>query len=199
MHFPVRLRVFLLTACLGLLWGAPGATYAAAAIEPQKQEVKKKKKREKTVLGWIEPIILYPTKAKFDAKLDTGAKTSSIDAQHIERFQDINGKEWVRFGIESPNGKRHLVERPVKRWVRIKMKRGGYMQRPVVEIGVCIAGHYIESEVNLTRRFHFNYPILIGRNMLRKRIVVDASKRHSSTPSCKDSRKAFLKKKQKKR
>nr|WP_232224186.1 RimK/LysX family protein [Mastigocladopsis repens] len=32
----------------------------------------------------------------------------------------------------------------------------------------CIAGRWIEEEVNLAERDNFNYPVLIGRNMLKR-------------------------------
>ncbi len=152
--------------------------------EDTTKKKKKKKKHEKSTLGWIEDVIAHPGGIPFVAKLDSGAKTSSIDALHIERFFDNNEKQWVRFTVENAFGTRKTIERPVKRWVRIKKKGGGYTQRAVVIMDICIDGHYITHEMNLAKRTNFNYPVLIGRNMLAKHIVIDSSKRRTSKPRC---------------
>jgi hypothetical protein len=50
---------------------------------------------------------------------------------------------------------------------------------------LCVAGQWIEEEVNLADRDDFNYPVLIGRNLLQKGgLVVDSSKTFTADPSC---------------
>jgi len=50
---------------------------------------------------------------------------------------------------------------------------------------LCVAGRWIEEEVNLAERDDFNYPVLIGRNMLKKGgLVVDSSKTFTADSSC---------------
>jgi hypothetical protein len=50
------------------------------------------------VLGEIEKITVDAIKESFDARVDTGAAISSINARDIEQFER-NGKNWVRFRI----------------------------------------------------------------------------------------------------
>jgi hypothetical protein len=50
------------------------------------------------VLGEIEKITVDAIKESFDARVDTGAAISSINARDIEQFER-NGKDWVRFRI----------------------------------------------------------------------------------------------------
>lgn len=137
-----------------------------------------------SVLGWVEESIVYPGGINFSAKLDTGAKTSSIDAMNIERFKDLDGQEWVRFTLQNSKGKKQTLEKPVLKWVRIKQKGGGFVQRPVVDMALCLGTHYIEGKMNLAKRDNFIYQVLVGRNMLSNNIIVDSGMRHTSKPSC---------------
>lgn len=140
-----------------------------------------------SVLGWVEDSIIYPSGIHFSAKLDSGAKTSSIDALNIERFKDLDGKEWVRFTIQNKDGDKKTLEKPVLKWVRIKQKGGGFIQRPVVDMAVCLGSHYIEGKMNLAKRDNFNYQVLVGRNMLANHILVDSGMRRSEKPKCENT------------
>ena len=50
----------------------------------------------KMILGWLETTQLMTSGMRIKTKLDVGAKTSSMQAINIERFQK-DGKPWVRF------------------------------------------------------------------------------------------------------
>jgi hypothetical protein len=156
----------------------------ALAKEAEKTEEPTQAPLSLSVLGWVEDIIIYPSGLQFSAKLDTGAKTSSIDASNIERFQDLDNKEWVRFTIQNSDGDRKTLEKRVEKWVRIKQKGGGFVQRPVIKMSLCVGNNLIEGKMNISKRDEFNYPVLIGRNMLSKNILVDSSMRRTSKPAC---------------
>lgn len=69
--------------------------------------------------------------------------------------------------------------------VLIKKKEGGLQRRPVVTMTFCIAGRLIKDEVNLSDRGHFNYEVLVGRNMLTSgNLIIDASKAFTARPNC---------------
>ena len=109
------------------------------------------------------------------AKLDTGARTSSLHAIGMERFQR-GGAEMVRFEIHPEQRSRATrvdVEAAVtdERWVR---NSGGYRElRPVVETSVRIGEEVWTIELTLTRRDEMGFRMLLGRQALRKRAVVD--------------------------
>ena len=53
---------------------------------------------EKTMVGWIEKVRIYPGNFLVHAKLDSGAEYSSLDAANLTQF-DRDGKPWVRFDL----------------------------------------------------------------------------------------------------
>ena len=69
----------------------------------------------KMVMGWLETVFLRPLNLHATAKLDTGAKTSSVHASKIEHFTR-DGKAWVRFEFVASKGADAIkIERPLVR------------------------------------------------------------------------------------
>lgn len=124
--------------------------------------------------GWLESIILLPGGLKLRAKLDTGAKTSSLHAVDIERFTR-DGEDWVRFRTIDPHENKSVMpfEMPLVRDVRIKRHKRPAQERPVVEMSFCLDAEIYTTEFSLIDRGKFNYPVLLGRRVLQKGILVD--------------------------
>lgn len=139
------------------------------------------------VLGWLEGAYLQPWGVRVRAKLDTGAKTSSIHAEKIETFEN-DGKEWVRFHF--PYGRREgfangfMIEKPFRRQARVKEHVGDNTVRYVVEIDICVSGDIFPVEVSLADRSNFNYPLILGRRALSGRFIIDPDKSFVGSRSC---------------
>ena len=146
---------------------------------------------KRIIVGGVENVRIVELDTVISAKLDTGAKTSSINARIIEQTD-----EYVVFAIiskdkETDNAK---LKKKIERIVRIKKKNSNddadndnseTIRRPVVLMKFCIAGQLIEGEVNLANRSNLNHDLLIGRNMLEKgQLVVDVSKAFTTNPNC---------------
>lgn len=137
--------------------------------------------------GWIEHVHIADAKTHLPAKLDSGATMSSIRAVVTEIAPDGQGEKIVHFTMETPDGEIIEMERPLIRTVRIKSKPGAPGQeRPVVTMTFCIAGREMTDEVTLAPRPNFEYPVLIGRNMLRSGdIVINPGRRFiAPSPPC---------------
>lgn len=131
--------------------------------------------REKVIMGWLESVFLRPWNLRLTAKLDTGAKTSALHADKIERF-NRDGKDWVRFTLEGEHDDRVIVvERPLQRTVYIKERQKHASKRDVVTVTVCKNGREYETEFTLVDRSNFNYPLLLGRSFLSGVALVDSS------------------------
>lgn len=134
---------------------------------------------EKQVVGEIEQVHLSPLDLLFNARIDTGATTSSFDARNIQRFER-DGSRWVRFDTAHPEtGEDVTFERPVVRRVRVSQAiSDDFERRPVVEFRFTLGGISHTAEFTLSDRSHLEFPVLIGRNILRDQMVVDVSKQN---------------------
>lgn len=152
-------------------------------IAPQRSAGKKIENRH-TVTGWVERVKVGADETKMKARIDTGAETSSIDAEVIKVFKR-KGQRRVLFYLDSDDGSKLLFESKLVRFVKIKAKNGKFIRRPVVFMQVCLGGLMIKGEVNLAERGHMNYPMLIGRNMMEDRFIVNPSETYMTEPNCK--------------
>ncbi len=130
----------------------------------------------KLLVGEVEFFNVQPGNMRLEARIDTGATTSSLHAVDIVQFER-DGQPWVRFKA-GPPGKERTLELPWVRRVRIKGEDDGFQRRPVVMIEVAVDGHRRRIEVTLNNRGNYEYPLLIGRNFLRDNCIVDVSRKH---------------------
>jgi hypothetical protein len=138
---------------------------------------------DKYVVGWIEYVALFPKNLKIKAKLDTGARHSSLNAVNIAEFKR-GENTFVRFEVTNWKGRTEKIEAPVIRMAKIKQHNSEPERRPVIRIGICLGQIYREAEVNLVNRSNFNYQLLIGRSFLRGKFVVDPSKTFTIKTDC---------------
>lgn len=149
------------------------------------------------VLGFVEWAVLNEAGLRMKARMDTGAKTSSLHAIDIWEFQK-NGEKWVKFNIplgdhEDQPSSGELdhdavtlqFERPVYRTVLIKRKGLDSQRRYVVKMSFCIAGTEHETQFSLANRSNFSYPMLLGRRfMADDNILIDSSKAFKADKEC---------------
>ncbi|MGR8919485.1 MAG: ATP-dependent zinc protease family protein [Gammaproteobacteria bacterium] len=142
------------------------------------------------VLGWLEWAHLGADGPRLKAKLDTGARTSSIDAAAIETF-DRDGEQWVRFRIPfaaRPEDSDHVgdlvLERRLEGSIRVKDHQRPSETRYVVSLDLCLGSRHFATPVTLTDRSRFNYPLLLGRRALKERFLVDPAATFTTGKSC---------------
>ena len=107
--------------------------------------------------GWIEKAKIYPKNITLLAKLDTGAKTSSINASNTEFFTR-DGKPWCRFGITNKKQKTAIIEAPIVRTAIIKRHFEKKQRRPVIQLDICIG-----SNLPCRRRTLLCYRVCLDR------------------------------------
>lgn len=143
--------------------------------------------RSLTVLGRLEKID-FPEWDLFDidAKIDTGAYTSSLHCHHIKAHTE-NDKEYVNFNLLDPSHEIYnekLFKLPLYRKKKVKSSNGAIEERFVVKTNVVLYGRRIKAEFSLTDRTEMRYPVLVGRKLLHNRFLVDVSKEYLSA-NCK--------------
>ena len=138
----------------------------------------------KPVAGWAERATLFPQGVIVNAKLDTGAEISSINAAG-RKFFTRDGKRWVQFPLTSHNSERTVtIERPVVRVVEIKRFFGLHQDRSVIELELCVGSVRKTVEVSLVDRTGLDYQLLVGRNFLGDDLLVSAGSTYRLAPNC---------------
>jgi hypothetical protein len=141
---------------------------------------------DKQIVGWIEKVRIFPGNILLDAKVDTGADNSSLNALDVTEFERA-GERWVRFCIGSGEARKDYCERRLVRTAKIKRHGGPRLERYVVVLGICLGKFYKEAEVNLVDRSRFKYPVLIGRSFMENHIVVDPGRTYIAEPDCREA------------
>ena len=129
---------------------------------------------EKQIAGWVERVQIKALGLNIRAKLDTGAKNSSLNALNIKEYRKKE-KRYVKFDIIDCNGKTKTFHKRVVRTAKIKRKDGFAEKRIVIKLNICIGSVCKVSQVNLTERKNFIYSLLIGRTFLKKNFIIDPS------------------------
>jgi hypothetical protein len=132
---------------------------------------------EKMILGEVEDVILMPWGVRLPARIDTGAATSSLDARELTMKNNI-----AEFRLPKMYGGLRL-RLPVKAWQKIR-SADFTERRPVVEISLCLGPKLIRTLVTLNDRSTVSYPLIIGRNVLKNKFVVDCMHSNCLPPSC---------------
>lgn len=130
------------------------------------------------IYGWREEIFINDVVGKIQAKLDTGALTSSIHAEEKELFER-DGKKWVRFIVTDPSVKkpaRTRIEAPLVRIARIKEPGAESVAREVVKLSFTIGDRKMRGEFTLNNRSNMLAPVLIGRSLIKDLGWIDSSR-----------------------
>jgi hypothetical protein len=125
------------------------------------------------VIGWREwvglPGLGIPA---LKAKVDTGARTSALHAFDVERL----GGGQLRFCVH-PHQRDDVAARHTEAELvdeRLVRSSSGVVElRPVVRTTVVLGGHRFEAELTLCNRSLLGFRMLLGREALRGRFIVD--------------------------
>lgn len=132
---------------------------------------------DKLIVGRVEYVTLQPEHLAVKARVDTGAGLTSLNALDLLRFER-DGKAWVRFAVLEPKTDNKIIlERKIKRHISIKQLSGNNQRRPVVSMGLQLGSIEEQVDITLTDRSAYVYQLLIGRNFLRDRALVDVSQK----------------------
>ncbi|PJG58895.1 ATP-dependent Zn protease [Aeromonas cavernicola] len=142
----------------------------------------------KLLVGEAEWLWVDAASDAFQARVDTGATTSSISAQEITIFER-NGKNWVRFFLSHQDlDDKIQIEAPLVRHVRVRQASADDLdRRPVVRLAVRIGDMTEKAEFTLKDRSDMTFPVLLGREFLKDIAVVDVAREYiQPKPKLKD-------------
>ena len=161
----------------------------AAVVKPAPTAKKQKSPailNKPAVLGGVEKVKINAVEGEFNARVDTGAATSSLNAIDIQEFER-NGSDWVRFHLADDNQdtkadsdkEKPWIEAPVLRYVKIRQSTSEKSERrPVIELWIHVGELHEKAQFTLADRTQMSHPILLGREFLQDIAVVDVSKKY---------------------
>jgi hypothetical protein len=133
-------------------------------------------KSELEFVGWRESVSLPMFKLiDLKAKIDTGAKTSALHADDIE-FISVKGKKFVKFSIETDEGRKKIIKARFLEEREIKSSTGQKTIRPVVKTKIRMGKSEFEIEITLINRDLMGFKMLIGREALNGRFLINPAR-----------------------
>jgi len=111
------------------------------------------------------------------ARVDSGAKTSSLHAFNIQKF-NRKGETWVSFEVHPIQNVRNTVVRCESRIVdkrRVKSSSGVPETRYVIKVPIHAGDEVWDIELTLANRDSMGYRMLLGREAMNGRMLVDPS------------------------
>lgn len=117
-----------------------------------------------------------------EAKIDTGAYTSSLHCENIEVNYE-NSKPILYFTIEQEGIKTFRFEEYSQK--KIKNSFGEMEERYVIKTLIHIGRKKINSTISLSNRDNMRYPVLIGRRLLKAKFLIDVNQIHTNGKSLK--------------
>lgn len=138
---------------------------------------------EKLVIGSEEwctlPDLQIPA---VKARIDSGAKTSSLHALNIIPFKK-NNEKWVRYDVYPIQGNIVVCVRCESKVIdtrHVKSSTGVSEKRFVINTSLTLGGMTWEIEVTLANRDSMGFRMLLGREAMIERIVIDPSQEEST-------------------
>jgi hypothetical protein len=133
--------------------------------------------KDKILIGRIEWVHIPEIKIKQRARIDTGAKTTSMHAVNIEEIQQ-RGELFVKFQTLDSEGKIIELVRKVDTTQKVSNTSGFVTRRYVIKEKIKIGNMERDILINLNDRSKMEYKFLVGRNLLLGRFIVDVARSH---------------------
>ena len=131
---------------------------------------------EKRIIGSAELVsIAELNNYHVYAKIDTGAKSSSL---HCETIVHKDGMVHFTIHQKGKNPQRNSYTVPVAMIKTVRSSNGISEQRIFVNLSIQIGGTVQQSLVSLTDRSSMKYSMLIGRRFLAGRYLVDCAEKN---------------------
>jgi hypothetical protein len=134
-----------------------------------------------TLLGWQERLDLPEWKLRrIRVKIDTGARTSALDAVGYELFEE-DGKLMARLRLALSHkhpDRLKVVQTPVLKLVVVSNSGGIREQRPLVETMIRLGPVTKRIRLTITNRASMRFRMLLGREALCDDFLVDPSKKN---------------------
>lgn len=173
-NFKAVLGLLLMLILVGMV-----GKYTSEPVEAEWRPPSEHEGARKRVVGPVVTVSEDETDLQFVARVDTGAKTCSL---HTAEKQVIDGGEYmeenvgkiVRFRVENRKGDAQWIERTIAEVRKIRTSEGEET-RYLVPMLLTVDGVEREVLTSLNDRSRMTYTMLLGRNFLEGRFIVDVT------------------------
>ncbi len=119
---------------------------------------------------------------EIEAKVDTGAYTSSFHCHHVEEVERNNQTELRCYFLDPSHPEYNNKEVYFSSYTtkKVKSSNGITETRYKVKTNIIIFNKTMPIELTLTERSNMRYSVLLGRKFLKKRFIVDTEFLHLS-------------------
>lgn len=133
----------------------------------------------KKLLGRVDKIDFPALNlSTIDVKIDTGAYTSAI---HCSKIREENHKLYCTFESKGhPNFKSDEVVFETYTYTDVKSSNGHKENRYKIKTDVVFFGKTYKINLTLSTRDDMRFPVLIGRQFLSKKFIVDVDLENQS-------------------
>ena len=138
---------------------------------------------DKDIVGPIVKVGVIELGLKFKSRVDTGAKTSSINAydikveggkSHGKNMKNDLGKS-ISFTTQNNLGQEQSYTGEIIKVSKIKNAQG-VERRYAIRLKIKLGKKIKSIQINLRNRKHLEYKLLLGRNWLENDYLVDVTK-----------------------
>lgn len=138
--------------------------------------MKPQKVRVKTIIGRVERVdfITFGLE-QVEAKIDTGAYSSAI---HCSDVHEVNGSLYFRL-VDPAHPDSEVKELVTSQYTQtvVKSSNGERQIRYKIKTSIKLGRKIFKTYFTLADRGEMKYPVLLGRQAISKRFLVDVAKR----------------------
>ncbi|WP_411388400.1 RimK/LysX family protein [Pseudomonas sp. MPB23] len=139
------------------------------------------------VFGWQEKALIQPEQGSVEVELNPTSPKSSIEVHDLVLFQR-NGENWVRFSVPVMHALTGTTDLTLERKVlRTEKSKGafGSSQHQLVRMSLCLGDKVYVEDLALKTHGKGGSPVRLGRDVLPRLGLVDASRSDTLKPDCK--------------
>lgn len=143
---------------------------------------------EKKIIGNKELISIIDLDLyDLDAKVDTGADSNALHCDDIF----VDNENIVHFKLldkvhPAYNGKKMAI--PLYKMKKVRSSNGEFQKRPSIRVKVDFFGKKYVTVISLTDRSDMKFPMLLGKNFLVNKFLVDVSQEYIAKKSKQEKR-----------
>ncbi len=130
-------------------------------------------------VGWREYVVLPDLGIeRIKVKIDSGARTSALHAVNI-RYEREGTTTWVYFDVHPRQRNTKAVvhcQAPLLEERLVRDSGGKRTLRPVIETTMMLHGELIVLELTLVSRDNMGFRMLVGRQAIRGKFLIDPSR-----------------------